>query len=358
MRKLFIFLVMMFICVNANSAQFLYKDVCLNGQGDAGGNCDYTTLESCMNANEQDLTGDGWFDVEIKGAWSGNDTTNVIVHNYTTTADDYINIFTNGNARHDGTASKSGAYKLKVTGRGIYFPGGVAAPYITIDGLVIDITSNGNYQHCITAEHILNSAFTMNIKNNVLMYSGGTGNGTSGFSNCTGSTLTGEVFNIYNNIVYGFDSANYTGMYLEETVNLFNNTAYGCYNGFWAGDSTIVAKNNISYNNSNADFLGTFSSSSTHNASSDTTAPEFNTWYDSISLTFADAANGDFHLVAGDTDAIDKGTDLSGIFTTDIDGDTRTDPWDIGADEYVSSVSPIIKLKGDMRFKGDVRFFN
>jgi len=28
---------------------------------------DYTSLEACMNANEQDLTGDGWFTVEIDG---------------------------------------------------------------------------------------------------------------------------------------------------------------------------------------------------------------------------------------------------------------------------------------------------
>lgn len=44
----------------------------------------------------------------------------------------------------------------------------------------------------------------------------------------------------------------------------------------------------------------------------------------------------DFHLDSSDTAAKDQGYDLSAIFTTDIDGDTRSGTWDIGADEYVA----------------------
>jgi len=47
-------------------AQYLYKVVAPSGG-------DYTSLEACLNANEQDLTGLGWFDIEITGNWRGGD---------------------------------------------------------------------------------------------------------------------------------------------------------------------------------------------------------------------------------------------------------------------------------------------
>lgn len=56
--------------------------------------------------------------------------------------------------------------------------------------------------------------------------------------------------------------------------------------------------------------------------------------------TFLDPDNDDFHLASGDTTWKNQGTDLSGTFTDDIDGDTRptgAGTWDIGADEYVAA---------------------
>ena len=57
-------------------------------------------------------------------------------------------------------------------------------------------------------------------------------------------------------------------------------------------------------------------------------------------LSFVDAANWDYHLASGDTDAIGAGTDLSADsywpFSTDGDGDARSS-WDVGADEIVSA---------------------
>jgi hypothetical protein len=58
-----------------------------------------------------------------------------------------------------------------------------------------------------------------------------------------------------------------------------------------------------------------------------------------MSQTFEDSANYDFHLSASDPNnvAIDAATDLSSdainAFSTDIDGQTRSGSWDIGADE-------------------------
>lgn len=70
------------------------------------------------------------------------------------------------------------------------------------------------------------------------------------------------------------------------------------------------------------------------NASSDATAPGANS-LTSISDPFVDSSGGDYHLDSGSA-PVDEGTDLSGSFTTDFDGDTRDASWDIGADELVA----------------------
>lgn len=57
--------------------------------------------------------------------------------------------------------------------------------------------------------------------------------------------------------------------------------------------------------------------------------------------TFVFVGSGDYHLDSTDTGAQGNGTDLSSdatyAFSDDIDGDTRTTPWDCGADQYVAS---------------------
>ena len=55
--------------------------------------------------------------------------------------------------------------------------------------------------------------------------------------------------------------------------------------------------------------------------------------------TFVDEGNDNYHISATDTLVKDIGDDLSADsdlpFSTDIDGETRSAPWDIDADEYI-----------------------
>lgn len=76
------------------------------------------------------------------------------------------------------------------------------------------------------------------------------------------------------------------------------------------------------------------------NLTQDTSSP--NNTLDSKTVTFNDAANWDYHLGAGDTAALNAGTDLSADanwpFSVDADGATRTGTWDVGADEITGSI--------------------
>ena len=78
---------------------------------------DYTALETCLNANEQDLTSTaGIFNVEIDGTWSADDTIKVLIDGWTTSATYYINIYATSAAACKGLAGTG--YVLAPTGSG------------------------------------------------------------------------------------------------------------------------------------------------------------------------------------------------------------------------------------------------
>lgn len=300
------------------AAQFLYKTVKPSGG-------DYTSLEACMNANEQDLTGDGWFDVEIDGNWSGGaDSSAVTNHNYTTTSSDYINIYTKtGTARHTGKPTATCYQNTAGITQG--------TNYTTLDGLYL----NGNG---ITIPQYATIQY-VTIKNNLIVKNtGAITAGSNGYSN---------ILYIYNNVIKCNLSNYTTALYwnTDITVYAYNNTldsggTGSSRVGFYVS-SNAVLKNNISVGGTNC-YYGTPNAKSDYNLSSDATAPG-TTNYRNKTITFIDSTNVDYHLDPGETDAIDMGTNLSTdpdgflSFTTDIDGDTRGASWDIGADELTTT---------------------
>jgi hypothetical protein len=332
-------------------AEFLKKTVKPSGG-------DYTSLEACMNANEQDLTGDGWFTVEIDGDWSGGaDTSPVTIHNYTTTSSDYINIYTKvGDARHDGKryGSKSTAYKLEPSsGRGIY----VQAEYVTIKGLQIQASTTSWQCHCIEIYQYKNN---QTIINNI--FKGSTGDGSAAIYHIQ---PRGTNY-IYNNLAYNF-TGSYPAFYATGSgaegdsgvsIYFYNNTGYNIGNSSEAGggmiagisaDSTLVVKNNLAMNFANPCYSDlTRIDTGSNNASSDGTAddsPLTSGVVDKTSYSdyFVSVSSGseDFHLKSTATDFIGAGADLSTTFNDDIDGVTRSGTWDIGADEYVAAASSL-----------------
>ena len=139
----------------------------------------------------------------------------------------------------------------------------------------------------------------------------------------------------------------------------YNNTMYNCGDASESRNilelncsyenGTVKLKNNIWANPRNGSAYsrtGTcYSLTTGNNISSDTSSPD--TSYRSKTVSFTDAANGDFHT--SDSDSVDQGVDLSGdstyAFSTDFERESRSGTWDIGADEYVASGPSLIILK-------------
>jgi len=337
-------------------AEFLKKVVAPSGG-------DYTSLEACMNANEQDLTGDGWFTVEISGDWTGApDTTAVTVDGYTTTASDYINIYTTGTARHDGTAGKATAYKLRCTNATAVT---IQDDYVTINGLVVEMVGNATASDNKYGIYV-NSVTGCPIKNNVVLSSGSisaSDDNWNGIRFNHGSTGTRSYY-CYNNIVYNFVGGGGTSWdgiafsmatnYTAKTVYCYNNTVYNCTTtGIYftmRSTNALYVSNNICIGNgtdfSFTGYGGESYSVNDYNASSDATATGANSLNsgtakvpstaDFVSIT---GGSENLHLASTAVE-IDEGTDLGSPYNVDIDGTTRTGTWDIGADEYVSTGSP------------------
>jgi len=276
---------------------------------------------------------------------SAADTTAVIVSGYTTDATRYIKIYTPSNTATESNNSQRAngkwndtKYNLKVSTNNHNFD--ISISYVHIDGLQIyqysdSPTKGGIYAYA--------NKTGIEISNNIIR-----GNGNYSSATHFGINIA-DSCKIWNNIVYNFNAT--TSFGIQSTTSgtnhyIYNNTVYGCTAGILQSNATVILKNNIVYNNT-TDYSGTFNSSSTNNLSKDGTAPPLNTYYTSKTLAFTSVTAGaeDFHLVSTDTDAINKGADLTSDanlpFSTDIDGQTRnlrSEGWDIGADEAVTQV--------------------
>ena len=258
----------------------------------------------------------------IEGTWTEPDTNAISISGWNTDEDHYIRIYTTPEARHNGTAG-SGYRCSRIYSN---------AAYLRIEGLeVYSENSSCIYLRPETDEGI----GEIHISHN-LVHGDGV-NTTHGIYNYT---CRGTV-KIWNNFIYDVASLGYNGAIQSDrgTAYIYNNTIGNTIAGYGIRVSgTAYAKNNLC-NATNHDFNGAFYPGSDYNASSDDTAPGFNS-LENQTFTFVDSTNKDFHLASSNNGASNLGIDLSEDtnipFSDDIDGDTRPDGWDIGADENLS----------------------
>lgn len=124
------------------------------------------------------------------------------------------------------------------------------------------------------------------------------------------------------------------------TNNLYNYncTAYGNFYNFVDVQKCVNCLSADPGFGAGACYISTGTTGHSNNASTDSTAGGTSARINQT-FTFVDAASDDFHLASTDAGAKDFGLSDpgSGLYTDDIDGQTRTGSWDIGADEYVAA---------------------
>lgn len=301
---------------------------------------DYTSLAAWDAAQAGDLpTLD-----EIRQAecYAGATVTgSVLSGSWVTDATRYIRVYTPASERHAGVWNDA---KFKITATfhtPIDFPANIK--HIRYEGLQISHTNSSDATvRTIMVRCGVGAASDIRISHCILK---GIFSGTAGSSGCMGMDFwDSQVNKVWNCIIYDYvngTSANFRAIYKEyfQTAYIQNCTVFNCRNGYVRTQGTAIVKNCIAQD-CNDGFNGTFDGASDYNLSDITgDAPGTNS-KNNVSVSFVDEANDDFHLAAGDTQAKDAGTNLSGDaigFTDDIDGETRSGTWDMGADEVAAA---------------------
>jgi hypothetical protein len=169
------------------------------------------------------------------------------------------------------------------------------------------------------------------------------------------STVRGSTVSIYNNMIYNTQTAGIMAEYTTGShIYVYNCTLVGpnitpnISKGISAnleGDATLEVINTIAQGWSTGFGLSEYDGSSDYNISNLTTDAPGSHSKQSTIVTFVNAAANDYHLSPSDTAARGAGTNLSGsetLFNDDIDGQTRVNPWDIGADQIFTVVPPTV----------------
>lgn len=278
-------------------------------------------------------------------------TAGVIIDGTTGDADSYMWLTVASGNRHSGTAATG--VKIDMGGTGTVITTG--DDYTIVEWL--EITDFGSsYGH---SEGVLINAGNNIIRNNIIHDEVSDNRGLAIYVRASANT-------IYNNIIYGGDvsgSFNYGGIYFTYCYgSVYNNTIYEITGGgiVVEGGYTLGVKNNI-VSNANDDYLaasgGSFGTDSTsdYNIASDTTAPGSHSIQNATDYAnyYTSVTNDAENLHVKDVSAVqyNAGVDLSSVFTTDVDGQTRptgAGTWDIGADEIVVAGSaPTVSLATD-----------
>ena len=321
----------------------------------------YTSLKDWQNFRQRDLQSQGQIElVEIQGTWTSPDILPVTISGWDTDASHYIEIYTVGEARHNGIyGDKASAYRFEISATGQDKGIIINEEYIRIDGLQIKMENNGNSNVKGISIDDVNSPSNIHISNNIIQ---GINSGSSAqYFKGIASNDSDATMYVWNNIIYGFRVSFAgpqfgLGLWLGGTNYLYNNTISDCNRGVY---TTLGAgkylKNNAVFNNDD-DFDGSFTEIK-FNASDDGDGDdafdispvgcgtEAQCWDDA----FIDYSNGDFHIQS-DSILRDVGVNLAStlpffpdVGSYDIDGDERPTSggniWDIGADEWGCAVT-------------------
>lgn len=261
-----------------------------------------------------------------------SDTTSFTVDGSTTDATRYMEIVAPTSDIHAGIYNTSKA-RLEVSA-GFSTPLTIADDYFRLTGEQIFRNSASGDRSCIEVQ-----SSNVRLERCILKSTG-----TGGTTTCIFASGGGANCWVSNTLIY--DCLEGFQLSFNDDARLYNVTIKDCGTGLDTVSSRTIFGKNVLIDNCTvccANTGGTLTLTTC--ASSDGTADDFGGTGNRVTqtFTFVNAAADDFHLSGSDAGALDFGTDLSADatypITIDIDGDTRSGSWDIGADEVVSAGS-------------------
>lgn len=303
----------------------------------AGGATDYTSL-SLWEAQDRNLvTADEIESVILCSTGGTADTTAVVMISWTTDATRYVNITTDSASRHDGKWNTA-KYRLSVADD---LALDMRISHIRFDGLQIEVSSATAARNTLNINGVI-AGSDIRFSNTIFR----THPNTSFNATCVGTSDTDTVFRAKNFICH--DRTNHgssRGFSVDwNTGYIYNMTLHGFATGFRNFGGTANIKNTVVSTCASSCFTlsgGTINREYviTTDATADDSGGDGNQINVTLaSMNFTDSTNTDFHI-DGSSSLEEQGTDLSGdanyAFSDDIDYQTRTGTWDVGADEFV-----------------------
>jgi hypothetical protein len=282
---------------------------------------DYTSL-AAWEAGRQGVLSE----IETAECYSFLDTAAVTIDGWTTTSSFYIRIYAPTAERHIGVWN-TGKYRLEGSNPfdGLLI---INEQYTRLEGLQIRNTGASGHAVALNAANcLIESTIGRGTDQVFRSYSGSNG---SIYRNCIGYGGSAEAFYI----AFG------------ETLTFQNCTGAGGTYGWSDNDGTSTCTNCYARGTTGGyNGVGTITTSGASNTSGSPAGLD-NVAYSTVNFANVTAGSEDLRLVSGSA-LIGSGTDLSGTFTVDIAGNTRSVPFDVGAHEYVSAAaarlpSPVI----------------
>ena len=157
--------------------------------------------------------------------------------------------------------------------------------------------------------------------------------------------LASHYNHIFNNFMFDGGWGINTGSVVYAQNNTIRNALTGLYSA--RADALAIIKNNVVFASRTADYSVHPNNQKAGNVASDASEASVVYTITDPNAEFVGADGSDLHILetAGFRGLGEdrSGADPNTNFNTDIDGDTRTVPWDCGADEFVSVLPPTAK---------------
>lgn len=278
------------------------------------------------------------------------DTIATTVSGFTTSANNWVTIYTpykttevGVSQRHSGIWTASGYVLSNAVANSDTLA--IDNAYVQITGLQVKSTANSSFATVITygSSVAIPAGTKSEISNNIIWHDYTTATDTQGIYFFSSVNET-PILYIVNNIIYSTLGTTLDAIVIDHgTAYVYNNTIYKVRDGInrinAVGTGIVTAINNIvqtcavtCYNSTS----NSWAAGTNYNISSSTSITTGANNKISTTVTFVNAAGFDLHLGAGDTAAKDAGTNLSADpnypVINDIDMQSRTGAWDIGAD--------------------------